>query len=180
MKDLWSSVLSVFFRPKYVGIASATAALVFSIAVWLPNYSLIFQIFASNSIVVSDKAGFLWGLYGSLATNFTAVSATYTVLISVLFGLNIALFTYYIKQRQGTIDGNASALGIGGLVSGFFGIGCAACGTFVLTSLLSVVGGAGALAFLPFGGEEFGVIGVGLLFYSLYKLAQMIEAPKVC
>ena len=70
--------------------------------------------------------------------------------------------------------------GIGGLVSGVFGIGCAACGTFIFTSVLALFGVGGILAYLPFGGEEFGFLGVALLVYSVYSLTKKITDPLVC
>ena len=75
---------------------------------------------------------------------------------------------------------SSGAAGIGGLVSGVFGIGCAACGTFILTPLLALFGATGLFSLLPFGGEEFGFIGVGLLVYSIYAVTKKINSPMVC
>jgi hypothetical protein len=93
-------------------------------------------------------------LYGSLGTNFSFLSAAYTILIALLFGLQVTLLTYYIRSVRSRVTTltNVGASGIGGLVSGFFGIGCAACGTFLLSSILALFGAGGALAWLPFGG----------------------------
>ena len=71
-------------------------------------------------------------------------------------------------------------MGIGGLVSGIFGIGCASCGTFILTSVLALVGAGGIVSFLPLGGEEFGILGVVLIGYATYWTAKKIEEPLVC
>ena len=84
-------------------------------------------------------------------------------------------------MRGGTSSLRGTGLSsIGGLVSGIFGIGCAACGTFIFTSVLTLFGVGGILAYLPFGGEEFGFLGVGLLLYSLYTLTKKITDPLVC
>jgi len=68
----------------------------------------------------------------------------------------------------------------GGLISGIFGIGCAACGTLVLTPLLALIGAGGIVALLPFGGQEFGVFGVGMLGFSIFVIAKKIQEPLVC
>ena len=41
-------------------------------------------------------------------------------------------------------------------------------------------GAGGLLTFLPFGGEEFGFLGIGLLLYSIWLLLKKLEAPDVC
>ena len=180
MHAVGASVRLVFSNVAYLSAALGTAALVFTIAVWLPNLALIVQVVTSDTAGLLDKFNFLFSLYGSITTNFTVVSASYTILIVVLFGVSVAMFVFYIHQQQGSVRGSTSAASLGGLVSGFFGIGCAACGTFILTSLVGLFGAGGVLTFLPLGGEEFGFIGVGLLGYSIYKTSEMIQKPKTC
>jgi len=180
MRVVTASIKQVFSRATYIGLAAGIAVLVFSTAIWLPNLSLVAQVVLSSSATFIDKVRFLTSLYGSIGTNFTVISATYTILIAMLFGVSISMFVYYVRQQQGMIQASASVTGIGGLISGFFGIGCAACGTFLLTSVLGLVGAGGILTFLPFGGEEFGFLGVGLLGFSMYKTSELIQRPKVC
>lgn len=170
----------VFSEIRYLTIAVTTMAIVFVLAVWLPNLKLISTVVFSSSASVAEKASLLFSLLGSIQTNFTLISASYTIAIAVLFGLNIALLTYYIRSRQSATISTGASLSIGGLVSGVFGIGCAACGTFILTSVLSTFGAIGVLSFLPFGGEEFGFLGVGLLLYSSYTILGKIGEPLVC
>jgi len=179
---MFEVVHTVFVRPLYAYIALVVAWLVFSVAVWLPNTALILLIFSSSQTVFIDKIQFLLSLYGSIGTNFTVFSATYTILIAILFGMNVALFIYYVRKQQSFGSGARPVVGtgIGGLVSGFLGIGCAACGTFILTSLLSVFGASVVLTYLPLDGEEFGILGVILLGYSLYVVVRKIQAPNVC
>lgn len=171
---------TVFKNYKYVLLALAVMSLVFILSVWLPNWRLIIEIISSSQIPLLNKFSILTGLIGSIRTNFMIVSASYIIAIAVLFGINIALLVYYIKIRRGKIAVKNTAVGVGGLVSGIFGIGCAACGTFILNSFLGLIGAAGAVTFLPFGGEEFGIIGVLLLAYSIYALSGKINAPLIC
>lgn len=179
----WSVLKTVFSKFKYLLIASSVSILVFSFAVWLPNLSLLSRVLHPDSAgSMTDKAGFLFSLYGSIGTNFTVISASSTIAIAILFGMNIALLAYYIARARGGVRGVGStgAAGMGGLISGIFGIGCAACGTFIFTSVLALFGATGLLVLLPFGGEEFGFIGVALLLYSTYLLVKKINDPLVC
>ncbi len=175
-------LLTVFAHPAYVFIACLVGATVFTVAVWLPNLSLVGTVLASDTATTIEKVQLLVSLYGSIATNFAIVSALYTVLIAVLFGVYSALIVYYIRTMRTTSNDavSVSALGIGGVISGFFGIGCAACGTFILTSLFAFGGASTFLALLPLGGQEFGFLGVGLLAYALYSLLKKLNQSPVC
>lgn len=173
---------TVFAKPVYISAAIFIAWAVFTLTVLLPNIQLISVVLFSDTASVIEKANFLFSLYGSIGTNFTFVSAVYAVMISVLFGVQIVLLTYYVRKVRGGVRNikTAGATSIGGLVSGIFGIGCAACGTFILTSVLALFGATGLLTFLPWGGEEFGIIGVALLLYSIVLLVMKIDGPAVC
>jgi hypothetical protein len=174
----------LIFRDRmYVLIAVVVALVVFVFATWLANLGLVWQITVSPSVPLFDKAKILVSLVGSIRTNFTVLSALSTIAIAGLFGLNTAMVTYYIKVRRrfSTRTGQAGvAAGVGGLASGFIGMGCAACGTFVLAPVLSILGAAGLLALLPFDGQEFGLLGVAMLGFSIYLVAKKIGEPLVC
>ncbi len=179
---LFSELKKIFSVRKYLFLFLAISFLIFTLSVILPNFSLLKISLLSPTIGFLDKIKLLFSLYSSITTNFTLISATYTILISILFALNISLLVYYIKQRQGGIKNikTGSVSGVAGLISGVLGIGCAACGTFILSSLLSLFGAASLVAWLPFGGEEFGFIGALLLLYSIYSLLKKITEPKIC
>ncbi len=170
----------VFSQIKYIATAVIIAVVIFVLAVWLSNVSLVIDIVFNSSVPITDKIGFMFSFVGSIQTNFTAISASYTIIIAVLFGINISLLVYYIRSRQTKSLASGTTLSVGGLVSGVFGIGCATCGTFVFTSILALFGASGLLVYLPFGGEEFGFLGVGLLIYSSYIILKKIKEPLVC
>ncbi len=121
-------------------------------------------------------------MYGMMTTNFTLFSATYTILIALLFSINISMLLYYIlRQRRIFKDVKGGVgVGLGGLVSGFLGIGCASCGTFVFTAILSLFGISWILVYLPLKGQELGLLAIGLLIYSIRIINKKINAPMVC
>lgn len=170
---------TVFKQPLYLLIASLVGVVVFSLAVWLPNFDLIKTVLLSQTASVLEKVMFALSLYGSIITNFTLESAIYTIFIATLFGVYISLLVYYVRTRRVGNGLKSGWLGIGGLVSGFFGIGCAACGTVLLSSI-ATFGGASLLVFLPLGGRELGYLGVGLLLYAIYSLSKKIKEPLIC
>jgi hypothetical protein len=173
-------LLQVFQKIQYSLLAGSIALVIFSFIVLFPNLRLLIQILSNQTFSFGAKMQFVFSLFGSIQTNFTFISATYTILIAVLFGMNIAMFAYYIRRQRAVVGKSNSALGVGGLVSGIFGIGCASCGTFILTWALGFFGATGLIAFLPLGGEEFGILGVILLLYSVVTIAKKISSPQVC
>ncbi len=169
----------VFRKPSYVVLALCISASVFVLAVWLPNIRLVADIVTTPGIPLSSKFEFPISLLGAIATNFTPLSATYTIVIATLFGMYIAMTTYFLRRRIKEVGQGGVATGFLGITSGVLGIGCAACGSFLLTSL-SLVGASGVLTFLPLAGSEFGIIGVALLGIAVYATARQIENPLVC
>lgn len=177
---VFQALQKVFWKPVYVVLALAISALVFVLAVWLPNIRLVAGIVSSPDVPFSSKLELPLSLLGSIATNFTLLSASYTIAIAILFGIYIAMTIYFLKRRIKEGGRSGIATGFLGIGSSVLGVGCAACGSFLLTSILSLVGASGALALLPLGGSEFGIIGVILLMLSIYIMSKQITNPAVC
>lgn len=170
----------VFRKPAYALLAFVTSLMMFTFAVWLPNIRLIISIFSSSDISFLEKFNLPISLLGSIATNFTLLSASYTITIAILFGVNLAMVIYYLRRKIDVIKQGGITMGFLGITSGILGVGCAACGSFLLASTLSLLGASSVLAFLPLTGGEFGVLGVILLIISLYATAKQIQNPAVC
>ncbi|OGG72745.1 hypothetical protein A3A38_03740 [Candidatus Kaiserbacteria bacterium RIFCSPLOWO2_01_FULL_53_17] len=172
------AVLTILANKRSLTTALAVAAFVFVFAVWLPNLRLLFIVWTDASISLGDKVALPVSLLPSIRTNFTLLSAAYTITIAILTGINVALMLHLIRMGRSMI-GSSAAAGVSGIFTGALGLGCAACGSLILTSLISTVGGISVLA-LPLRGGEFGFIGVALLIYSTYLLAKQITKPLVC
>lgn len=170
----------VFRDWRYVFVAVAAALLAFALSVWLRNVSLIATAFTSPLFTLSDRWLLLFRLLGGIATADTVLVAAMTISMSLLFGVNIALVAYYFVQRRSLPDVKESATTVGSVVAAVFGIGCSACGTLVLSAILSSVGATGLLALLPLGGGEFLLISIALLAASIYWIAKSIQASAVC
>jgi len=179
---VWGVIMRVFARPLYLALLVSVAALTLSVLLLLPNQSVLVDVLFSPMVGFTTKLSFLVSLYGSLGTNFTLFTATYTVLIAVLLGVNVSLLWYYAARARklSKADRTLTFTGVGGFVSGLFGIGCAACGTILLTSIVNLLGITWLITYLPLHGAEFGVIGVGLLLFTAYTLAKRINDPLLC
>lgn len=172
------AVSEVLRHPAYLVLAAVIglAALLFSI--WVQNLALISTVLKTAGLAPTAKL--LLGLLGGIRTNFSLFSASYTVLIALLFGLNIAMILYYLRRRRGKLPGGGMTASVGGIASGVVGVSCAACGSFLLSTVLSFLGASSALTLLPWKGEELGLISVALLAFSIYLIADKIAAPAVC
>src|SRR3989344_2281404 len=170
----------VFTKPPYILLALITSAAVFAFAVWLPNIPLIVQVMGHPGAPFLQKLDLPITLLGSIATNFTLLSASYTIAIAILFGVNLSMIVYFLGRRVAEVRGSGVATGFFGIISGAAGMGCAACGSLLLTSTLSLVGASWLLSYLPLAGGEFGILGVILLSVSLYLTAKRIQYPAVC
>lgn len=179
-KNLRTALGPVFVYPSYIALAVILALLAFLLAVWFPNLGLIGEVFSGSNAPLAAKLGIALSLLGGIGTNFSPLSAGYTIAIAVLFGITGAMIAYLLKHRRVAAAGQNIAIGSGGVASGAIGIGCAACGSFVFSTVLSSFGAAGALALLPLQGEEFGILSVALLFVSLLLVSRNIAKPIAC
>jgi hypothetical protein len=172
--------MEVFVHTSYIAIASVLALFAFVFAVWLPNLGLMTDIFTTSSAPLGAKLKIALSLLGGIGTNFSTLSASYTIAIAVLFGITVAMILYLVQKKRAGLGSNTIWAGLGGVVSGILGVGCAACGSFLLMTILSSLGAAGALALLPLKGGEFGVLSVILLVISLVLISKKITESLVC
>lgn len=183
MSAIFQAMGDVFTRLPYALLAVVIATAVFVLTTWLPNLGLLWQVMTSGAASFADRVTLVAGLTASIGTNFTLFSATITVVVAILFGVNAAMITYHLRARRRLtrqLRGSATAASFGGLASGIFGVGCAACGTFVLSPALTFLGLGSMVTMLPFGGEEFSALGVVMLAASLILTARRIAGGDAC
>ena len=169
----------VFSRPAYVALASIASVTVLLFVLWFPNLGLIASVVASPDASLVEKVRLPITLLGSIATNFSFFSASYTVAVALLFGAYAALMVYFLRRRIRAASGGA-VTGTLGILSGVIGIGCAACGSIVAGTILSLIGVSGVVVLLPLRGSEFGLIGIILFLIAIRTLAKQIETPAAC
>ncbi len=170
----------VFRKPAYLFTALSVSIIIFAFALWFPNLSLIVSIMDHPGISLSQKLDLPLSLLGSIATNFTLLSASYTIAIAILFGIDISLIIYFLRRRIAEVKQAGIGTSFFGITSGILGMGCAACGSFLLTSILPIFGASWVLSHLPLAGGEFGILGVILLTVSIVLTAKKIQDPAVC
>lgn len=111
-------------------------------------------------------------------SNTTSLARYFLLTIAALSALNFTMLTYYLRRRLSM----QKSLGTGflGMLAGLIGIGCASCGSIILSSVLGLGIAANFLRALPLNGLEFGLLGVFLLILSIYLVAIKIQDPLTC
>lgn len=181
MKSVFNVLSKVYRRPAYITLTVLVTFIALTAVLWYQNWSLLFTILGSESSLL-QKLHFFASLYGGLLTNFTIFGLIALLTTTLLFGVYLTLLTFYIRRAQVTMRSSARSHGTGvaGLVASVLGIGCAACGSLVLSSLAPLLGAGALLSIMPLHGGEFSLIGAGLLLYALWQLARKIDSPTVC
>ena len=172
------SVLEVVKQPKYLVLAIAVSLILVAFAAWLPNLHLITKTMSSATMTLWQKTNLIISLLASLQTNFTTVSRFMTFITAGLAGIQISLLAYYLRQTARLQKSmSLSALGV---ATSMLGVGCASCGSVVLTTLIGFGLTTAVIGVLPFRGQEFGVVGIGTLLLAIYFIMKKINDPLVC
>ena len=67
-----------------------------------------------------------------------------------------------------------------GIASSLLGVGCASCGSVVLTSFIGLSSATTVLGVLPFRGQEFGLLGIIILLIAIGFTLKKINQPFIC
>lgn len=125
-----------------------------------------------------QKTNLITSLLGSLKTNFSVLSQFLTITSSVLTGIQASLLIFYI--RRAAAFQQSVGMSFAGIVASMLGVGCASCGSVLLTSLVGFGSTTVVLGFLPLKGQEFGFLGIGILLLAINYTMKKINDPLVC
>ncbi len=175
VKKCWKDIMT---KPTYVVLSVVVFLVFFLSAIFLANYSFLGYVIGSEKHSLLEKAMLFWTSIEYFKSGFTLSSQISTIIISILAGINVSIVTYYVRSKIKL--GRASGLGIFGIVSGIFGIGCSACGSILITSVFGLSTTTFITTKLPLHGAEFGIIGILLLLVSIYIICEKIANPSSC
>jgi hypothetical protein len=178
ISNLFDSLRVVLSKPRYLFLAVTLSLIVLSVAIWLPNLHLISNTLSSSHLTITEKTNIVTSFLGGLKTNFSTLSRTLTITTSILFGINMSLLIYYFQKRF-RLEKTAG-MSAAGMLSGLLGVGCASCGSVIISSLFGFGATASVIGIFPLKGQEFGLLGVVFLTTSIVVLAQKIQHPLFC
>lgn len=170
----------VFSNPAYWLTFFASTLLIMGFIIWSLNYELIGYILLDAPLTFWGKLEFFLDGYRSLFISFDSIQSFGILLFSVAFGINTSMLIFALKrskqqpQKKGKAAGASSSLALGSAV---IGGGCIACGTSLITPLLTTLG-LTSVGLVRNIGSFFLYAGSLLTIYSIYKLSIVIVGIK--
>lgn len=173
-----TTLLRIFQQPKYLLVIAIVTLTVIALAAWLPNIHLITKTMTSKTMTVWQKTNLVTSLLGSIQTNFSPLSRTVTIISATLTGIQTSLLIYYLRQT--IMVQREMGVSLLGVATSLLGVGCASCGSVVLTSLIGLSSASTVLGILPFRGQEFGFLGIAILLMAIIYTMKKINQPFLC
>ena len=179
MKPLVDSLRLIATRKDSRRVIIISTVLFLLLLLIVQNGKASVEMLTLNTLPLTRRLGLTLSVFFDITSTFTAGSLILATLGSFLGGINISLAYTYIKVRGDMIVKSGIYSGFG-LLLAFLGIGCAACGTALLSVIVGFFGFSAMLKTLPYQGAEVGYIGLIFLLIATYSLAQKVIAPNVC
>jgi len=169
------AIVGVFSRPVYAAFGLAVSFALFLFVAWFPNRELMLLALTSSTLS-------FWTLFFEshrfFAVNQNEFGSVLTVLTVALSGLYFPLLAFYL--RRGIVRGRTAGFGVFGSIMGMLGVGCAACNSIILSSVIGAGAAAGFVGILPFRGVEIGLLGIVILIASIFLIARKIQEVEIC
>lgn len=145
----------------YTAIGGLTTALVFVLlAMLIPKINLITGAILAPEINSHEAVKIIEVIISSWYGLNSVWSRWLLGIGTILAGLQGGMTVYqYLRIKSLANSGKSCAA----LVAGSLGAGCAACGSFILASLLGLSAANIILSYLPYEGLEFSILGIGIL-----------------
>lgn len=176
---IYKAKKQVFRNKRYLLAVLFSALFIYLLAILTNKIEFVSYVVKSDIFDFMTRLQLILGSLLSIQTNFTSIySFILLIVLAVIAGINIAMLVYLLRrQAKATKEAGASFFGI---IAGMFGIGCAACGSVVLTSIFGLAFTGSIISFLPLGGLEFMIIAIIIMVISIYYISKKIINPMVC
>lgn len=162
--------------PTYAGVALAGSVLGLTLFAAGQNPDLV-RFALAGPIEAADRLTVLLDLYPFVGPVYGTLEGAVLLVVAALVGVDLAMVAYHLREHD--LSAREGASGTAGVALGVLGAGCGACGTVLLSGLLSLVGAAGALTLLPLEGLEIALLAAGVLVLSVYWLAEGLRGGAV-
>lgn len=167
--DRIRAVTGVIRHPRYFFLFVSLSIVSASISLLVSIRSVIRFTWRIPADSVFERIELMALSLKAIPLNLMTNSIVLVVVIAVLSGLNITLLVYYFKKRASAL--RESSVGIIGMISGVLGLGCASCGSVLLSSFIGLSGSSLLLSALPLKGLEFMLLAIVFLVFSITSLS---------
>lgn len=160
---------------RYAVLALLLTNSVFFGITFFPTILFLKNLLNTNSF--SQSLGIIEPTLWLALFDASPLTTLYTVLISILTGINITLIIFYYKTRM-MLPRRNGTIAMTGTFLLFLGFGCASCGTFIISILLASVGISATI--VPINGFLLQIAGGVLQIISIGLIIRQIQKPNVC
>jgi hypothetical protein len=167
-------------HPRYIGIGAASTLLVLLVLLGIGLYQELNIVLTSDIYTLQNKLYTITLLYWYPLNQLSLISVATAALVSILVGIQ-AMLVSYIKQARGTVSIKRTSQG--SIVSAVFvslGMGCAACGSVIALSILSLFGIGLSASISQIMVDVFMITAVAILLYTNFKLYRQAQYPLAC
>lgn len=176
--DIKKGITLIYRKPLSWIVHFFATLTVLLFIIWLPNLHFLFSLLQNRTVSFLNWLKIVFTSFQSLQFSIPLLDAISGVIIALLFGMQISGTIYLLRERLQS----HRTMGIGGfgLIIGMVGIGCSACGSVLLTSLIGLGTATFFLQRLPFHGSELSFLGILFLCISIALTAKQIGSPPTC
>lgn len=171
----------LYFKPQYLALAAIVSVVFYEVIFWFLNLGLMQHLLTSSSLTLSDKWHIIASSYGAVFMQPYSPLALMLFAVSVLQGVVVAALVYTIRcERQFSHDfiKDLGGTGLAGALA-VVGLGCAACGTSLVTPILAFFFTTSSAALA----DEVGLYAAGLslivaivtVYLAGHKLSQRLD-----
>lgn len=179
MNSLVQSLALIVGRKDSRLVIIITTVVLLLLLIITENGSVAYGIFSFESLPRTKQLYLFMVTLFDIQNTFTPGALILATLGSLLAGINVSLAYTYMKIRGEILLKSGLYSGMG-LIIAFLGVGCAACGTALLSLIFGFFGFSAMLNILPYQGQEIGYVGLLFLCIATYFLAKKVTAPNVC
>lgn len=137
--SLVSVVKLLYLKPAYFLLAATVSIVFYQFIFWFLNLGLLQYLLASPFLTIGDKLELLIGSYSGVFRLPISPLAITLFAVSVIQGITVAALVYTVRRErlmQRGLMKDFGCTGIAGALS-VLGLGCAACGTSLVTPILT-------------------------------------------
>ena len=163
-------VWAVLRRPQYFVLAVVVSIAFVEFVYWFNNLPLLHYVLAVPTLSLITKLQCIFSTYGDLWQSAASPLAVSLLVLSIVQGCTLSVLVYAVKHQKAGMAGFRTISGSG--VASIFatlGLGCAACGTSLLTPILVFIFSSSSVALADQVGFGVVVAGLGAGLYALYS-----------
>lgn len=179
--SVWALLRLFYFKPQYTLLAIVVSILFYELIFWFLNLGLAQYLLTTPFLTFIDKVELIIGSYSGIFTQPYSELAIMLFVVSVLQGMAVASMAYMIKADRAMNKNTLKELGGTGIAGAFsvFGLGCAACGTSLVTPILTFFFASSSVALAEIVGVYSAMLALIVALITVYLLGLKLATKLV-